>query len=97
MPDFSEVCAIIYAENLNERVNTWCQKIGKRHVCLISIHANAAGNGRQWMIARGWCCYTSRGQTAGDRLATSLYEAASLYLPGIIDLHVRGIISYVKG
>ena len=49
MPNFSEVCAILYAENLN------------------------------------------------DRLATSLYEAASLYLPGIIDLHVRGIISYVKG
>ena len=65
-----------------ERVNTWCQKLGKRHVCLVSIHANAAGNGRQWMTARGWCCYTSRGQTAGDRLATCLYEAASLHLPG---------------
>ena len=47
-----------------ERVDTWCQKLGKRHVCLSSIHANAAGNGRQWMNARGWCCYTSRGQTA---------------------------------
>ena len=82
MSDFSEVCAIIYAENLNERVNTWCPKLGKRHVCLVSIHANAAGNGRQWMTARGWCCYTSRGQTAGDRLATCLYEAASLHLPG---------------
>ena len=34
------------------------------------------------MNARGWCCYTSRGQTAGDRLATCLYEAAELYLPG---------------
>jgi len=32
--------------------------------------------------ARGWCCYTSRGQTAGDHLATCLYEAASLCLPG---------------
>ena len=82
MSDFSEVCAIIYAENLNERVNTWCPKLGKRHVCLVSIHANAAGNGRQWMTARRWCCYTSRGQTAGDRLATCLYEAASLHLPG---------------
>lgn len=81
-----------------ERVNTWCQKLGKRHVCLVSIHANAAGNGRQWMTARGWCCYTSRGQTAGDRLATCLYEAASLYLPGHHrPPHVRGIISYVKG
>ena len=42
----------------------------------------AAGNGRKWMNARGWCCYTSRGQTAGDLLATCLYEAASLCLPG---------------
>lgn len=65
-----------------ERVNTWCQKLGKRHVCLVSIHANAAGNGRQWMTARGWCCYTSRGQTAGDHLADSLYQAAQLCLPG---------------
>lgn len=51
-----------------ERVNTWCRQLGKKNVCLISIHTNAAGNGRQWMNARGWCCYTSRGQTAGDRL-----------------------------
>ena len=65
-----------------ERVNTWCRQLGKRNVCLVSIHANAAGNGSQWMNARGWSCYTSRGQTAGDRLATCLYEAAELHLPG---------------
>ena len=34
------------------------------------------------MNARGWSCYTSRGQTAGDRLATCLYEAAEIYLTG---------------
>ena len=65
-----------------ERANTWCRQLGKKNVSLVSIHTNAAGNARQWMTARGWCCYTSRGQTAGDRLATCLYEAASLYLPG---------------
>ena len=65
-----------------ERVNTWCRQLGKRNVCLVSIHANAAGNGSQWMNARGWSCYTSRGQTAGDKLATCLYESAELYLPG---------------
>ena len=59
-----------------------CNTPGKRNVCLVSIHANAAGNGSQWMSARGWCCYTSRGQTAGDKLATCLYQAAELYLPG---------------
>ena len=65
-----------------ERANTWCRQLGKRNVCLVSIHTNAAGNGRQWRSARGWTCYTSRGQTAGDHLATCLYEAASLHLPG---------------
>ena len=65
-----------------ERVNTWCRQLGRGNVCLVSIHANAAGNGSQWMNARGWCCYTSRGQTAGDRLATCLYQTAELYLPG---------------
>ena len=65
-----------------ERVNTWCRQLGRRNVCLVSIHTNAAGNGKQWMSARGWSCYTSRGQTAGDRLATCLYQAAELYLPG---------------
>ena len=47
-----------------ERVNPGCRQLGKKNVCLISIHTNAAGNGRQWMNARGWCCYTARGQTA---------------------------------
>ena len=65
-----------------ERVNTWCRQLGRRNVCLVSIHTNAAGNGKQWMFARGWSCYTSKGQTAGDRLATCLYKAAELYLSG---------------
>ena len=65
-----------------ERVNTWCRQLGKRNVCLVSIHTNAAGNGKQWMNARGWTCYTSRGQTARDRLADCLYRAAALWLPG---------------
>ena len=58
-----------------ERVNTWCRPLGKRDVCLVSIHTNAAGNGKQWMNARGWTCYTSRGQTAGDHLADCLLHA----------------------
>lgn len=65
-----------------ERVNTWCRQLGKRNVCLVSIHTNAAGNGKQWMSSRGWTCYTSHGQTAGDHLADCLYQAAALWLPG---------------
>ena len=64
-----------------ERVNTWCRQLGKRNVCLVSIHTNAAGNGKQWMNVRGWPCYTSKGQTAGDPLADCLYQAAAQSSP----------------
>lgn len=37
---------------------------------MVSIRANAAGNGSKWMTARGWSCYTSKGDTAADVLAT---------------------------
>ena len=63
------------------RVNTLCQELGKDQVLLISLHVNAAGNGREWMNARGWSCYTTPGQTPADRLATALYEAAEDWLP----------------
>ena len=42
---------------------------------------NAAGRGDKWMNASGWCCYTSRGQTLSDDLATRLCEAAKVWLP----------------
>ena len=64
------------------RVNKICQKVGKDQVILISIHVNASGNGQEWMNSRGWSCYTTRGNTAADGLATALYEAAEKHLPG---------------
>lgn len=50
---------------------------------LVSIHCNAAGNGSDWMQARGWEAWTSVGQTNADKLATCLYEAAEKCLPGM--------------
>ena len=64
------------------RVNAICQEYGKDQVILLSLHVNAAGNGREWMNARGWSCYTTRGETAADSLATALYEAAKDWLSG---------------
>lgn len=61
------------------RVNAVCKEYGAKNVLLVSIHVNAAGNGK-WMNARGWSAYTSVGQTGGDKLADCLYEAAELYL-----------------
>lgn len=51
-------------------------------VIIVSIHANAAGNGSKWMKARGWCAYTCKGHTLSDELATCLYKAARKHLPG---------------
>lgn len=64
-----------------DRVNRVCSELGRRNVCLVSIHVNAAGRGDKWMNASGWCCYTSRGQTLSDDLATRLCEAAKVWLP----------------
>ncbi|MBR3658163.1 MAG: N-acetylmuramoyl-L-alanine amidase, partial [Prevotella sp.] len=64
------------------RVNEWCRQLGKDNVLLISIHCNAAGRGDRWLTARGWCAYTTRGNTRADALATALYDAARRHLPG---------------
>lgn len=62
------------------RVNAWCDRLGSKNVCLVSIHLNAAGCGA-WMSVRGWEAWTSKGQTQGDRLADCLYYAAKKHLP----------------
>ena len=51
------------------RANAFCKEYGTDNCLFISIHSNAAGNGTQWMNARGWCCYTSKGETASDSYA----------------------------
>lgn len=61
--------------NRVNRVNTICNKLGASNVLLVSIHANAAGNGSAWMNAKGWSCYTSRGKTKSDQVAECLYDA----------------------
>ena len=65
------------------RVNDFCRILDKHNVLLLSIHINAAGNGHSWMNARGWCAYTTRGNTRADAFATALYEAAKIHLPGM--------------
>ena len=56
------------------RVNEVCNQHGAGNVLLLSIHANAAGNG-SWMNAQGWCCYTTKGVTKSDKVAECLYTA----------------------
>lgn len=56
------------------RVNDICKNMG--NAILVSIHCNAAGDGSQWMTARGWEAWTSVGDSNADMLATCLYDAA---------------------
>ena len=41
---------------------------------LVSIHNNAAGNGNNWMQARGFEIYTSKGQTLSDKFASIIFQ-----------------------
>lgn len=56
-------------------VNALCSQYGKKNVIYVSIHANAAGKG-DWMTARRWSVWTTRGTTDADALAEKMYEAA---------------------
>lgn len=42
----------------------------------ISIHNNAAGNGKEWKKAYGWSVWTTPGQNNSDVLAQCLFDAA---------------------
>ena len=67
--------------NRVNRVNTICNRLGASNVLLVSIHANAAGNGSAWMNAKGWSCYTTKGKTESDSLAECLYDAFEAEFP----------------
>lgn len=57
------------------RINEVCSLIGAHNVLLLSIHSNAAGNGKDWMNAKGWSAYTTKGRTRSDIAAKCLYDA----------------------
>ena len=65
-----------------KRVNQHCKALGKDNVILVSLHINAAGSDGKWHLGRGWSCYTTKGETGADDLATCLCKAAEKYLPG---------------
>ena len=63
------------------RANRVCDRMGASNVLLVSIHANAAGNGKSWMNATGWECHTSPGKTKSDALAECFYKSFSAAFP----------------
>ena len=62
------------------RANKFCDKYGVSNCVFLSVHANAAGNGHDWMTAKGWCCYTSKGETASDPIAEMFMREAEKVL-----------------
>ena len=64
------------------RVNVKCQSIGKDNVLCVSIHCNAAGNGKEWLKATGWEIWTSPGKTKSDDLADSFVAMAKRHFDG---------------
>ena len=57
------------------RVNEVCNLHGSHNVLLLSIHSNAAGIGTDWMKAKGWSAYTTKGNTRSDIAAKCLYDS----------------------
>ena len=57
------------------RANKACTEAGAGNVLLVSVHANAAGDGSRWMDAQGWSAYTSPGKTRADAAADCFYDA----------------------
>lgn len=82
-----------------KRANAYSQALGKENVILVSIHANAFGNGSEWTKPRGWSVYTSKGQTKADLLADDLAMAAIKYFgkQAIRGDFAAGDIDYEEG
>lgn len=60
-----------------KRANQFCKELGNKNVLLVSIHCNAAGNGSDWMGARGWSVFVSTNASQNSKLlANCLYDAA---------------------
>ena len=77
---------LVVKEEIDVPLSERCRRVNEyktSEAILISIHCNAAGNGSNWMQARGWEAWTSVGQTKADKLADCLYataEESSFYI-----------------
>ena len=76
-----EVDRDISLTNRYTRANNEVARRNKKAV-LVSIHANAFGDGKTWNKAEGWCAYTTKGQNNSDKLAECLYDVAEeIFVP----------------
>lgn len=71
-------------------VNDLCDKYGAKNCIYVSIHVNAAASTGRWNKAGGWAAYTSRGNTAADKLATCLSGAAEKHMATYAEAMEKG-------
>lgn len=77
VPEDRDVPLTAGADSRVGRVNALCAGRPASDTLLVSIHCNAAGNGSQWMTARGWSAHVSPNASYGSRrLALALIRAA---------------------
>ena len=77
-----EVEKDVYLTERANRANKFVEKYGINNCLFLSIHSNAAGHGDKWMTAKGWCCYTSKGETKSDEYAEIfMREAEKVLVP----------------
>ena len=67
---------------LSQRVQN-TNKIKRKNKIFISIHSDAAGNGIDWMSARGYSVYTTPGQNNSDKFAEILLTNFQKDFPGL--------------
>lgn len=73
------------ANNINKIVRQEAEK--GRQSLMISLHADAAGNGSAWKNAKGWSVYTTIGTTNSDKFANIMCEEFPKIFP---DRKLRG-------
>ena len=56
--------------------NKIAREYGAGNTIFVSVHSNAAGMGKDWMNAQGYCVYTTKGQNNSDKIATIFWEEA---------------------
>lgn len=77
-------CFLVNPEETDITLAERCRRINRviegsytDKVLSVSIHCNAAGNGKQWYNARGWEVYTYTSPSPNSvKLAKAIYEAA---------------------
>ena len=83
--DFALTVADDYEPGLRERVRRTnnLSALADWDAIFISFHCNAAGDGTNWMNARGFSIWTSRGQTKADEYGKIIFEKFKSEFPEI--------------